>query len=104
MEPVTITCWNCGAAYDVADGADLRGVTCPSCKNPAAHYFQNVSTPAYDRACQHAHRGEKDAALAALEEALRGGLDLEIVDSDPALGNLRSDPRFASLVTKYRPT
>ncbi len=103
MGSVTITCWKCGAGYGVADGADLRGVTCPQCKNPPTNYFQNVSSPAYDRACDHARRGEKDAALLALEEALKGGVDLEIVDSDPALGKLRSDPRFAPLVKKYRP-
>src|SRR5439155_6270718 len=32
--PVKITCWKCGRGYDVADGADLRGVSCPSCGNP----------------------------------------------------------------------
>ena len=104
MGSVTITCWKCGAGYDVADGADLRGVKCPSCKNPPTNYFQAVGTPAYDRACLHARRGEKDAALGALEEALKGGVDLEIVDSDPALGKLRSDPRFALLLKKYRPS
>jgi hypothetical protein len=79
------------------------GVVCPACKNPADQLLQERSTPAYDRACDHARRGEKDAALAALEEALKGGVDLEIVDSDPALGKLRSDPRFAPLVKTYRP-
>ena len=38
-----------------------------------------------------------------MEEALKGGIDLEIVDSDPALGKLRSDSRFAPLLKKYRP-
>ena len=101
--PMKITCWACGTVYEVSEGMDLRGVTCPQCKNPPTNYFQNVGTPAYDRACDHARRGEKDAALAALEEALKGGIDLEIVDSDPALGKLRSDSRFAPLVKKYRP-
>ncbi len=103
MGSLTITCWKCGAGYDVAEGADLRGVACPRCQNPPTNYFQAVGGPAYDRACDFARRGEKDAALAALEEALRAGVDLEIVDSDPALARLRSDPRFAPLVNKYRP-
>ena len=103
MSSITITCWKCGSGYAVADGADLRGVVCPQCKNPPTNYFQELTNASYDKACQHARRGEKDAALAALEEALKSGVDLELVDSDPALGKLRSDPRFAPLVKKYRP-
>jgi phage FluMu protein Com len=103
MGPVTITCWKCGTGYDVADGADLRAVKCPQCKNPPTNTFQSLENAAYDRACDHARRGEKDAALTALEEALKSGVDLEIVDSDPALGKLRSDPRFAPLLKRYRP-
>jgi hypothetical protein len=101
--PVRITCWKCGNGYEVADGADLRGVACPGCKNPPTNYFKALDNPAYDRACDHARRGEKDAALAALEEALQGGVDLELVDRDPALGKLRSDPRYAPLLKRYRP-
>ena len=104
MGSVTITCWNCGTGYPVAEGADVRRAACPACKNPPTNYFQSVGNEAYDRACDLARRGDKDAALAALDEALRGGVDLEIVDSDPALGKLRADPRFAPLVKKYRPT
>lgn len=99
-----ITCWKCGQGYEVADGAELRGVSCPTCKNPPANYFVPIGGPAYDRACELARKGDKDGALAALEDALVAGVDLEIVDSDPALGKLRSDARFVALVGKYRPT
>jgi len=100
---IKITCWKCGTGYDVACGADVRGVRCPQCQNPPTNYFKSIDNPAYDRAVGHARLGEKDAALAALEEALKSGVDIELVDSDPGLGKLRSDPRFAPLVKKYRP-
>lgn len=101
MGSLTITCWKCGAAYEAAE--DMRGVTCPRCKNPPTNYFRSLDNEAYDRACEMAKRGDADGALAALEEALKGGVDLEIVDSDPALAKLRTDPRFAPLVKRYRP-
>lgn len=103
MGSVRITCWKCGTGFDIACGADVRAVRCPQCNNPPTNYFRTIGNEAYDRACGHAKLGEKDAALAALEEALKGGVDLELVDSDPALGKLRSDPRFVALVKKYRP-
>jgi hypothetical protein len=99
---VIITCWKCGKGYDVADGADLRGVRCPACKNPPTNYFVEVGSPAYDRACDLARRGDLDSALAALEEALKAGTEPELVDSDPALKSLRRDPRYRLLVKPYR--
>lgn len=97
-----ITCWKCGRGYEVADGADLRGVRCPACQNPPTNYFVEVGSPAYDRACDLAKKGDVDGALAALEEALRAGTDPEVVDSDPALKALRRDPRFSPLVRPFR--
>jgi len=99
---VIITCWKCGKGYDVADGADLRGVTCPACKNPPTNYFVEVGSPAYERACTLAGKGDLDAALAALEEALKTGTEPELMDNDPALKTLRRDPRFRPLVKPYR--
>lgn len=98
-----ITCWKCGIGYPVADGADLRAIVCPSCKNPPTHFFKAIGGADYERACDHARRGEPDLALVALEKALEQGIDLEVVDSDPAFGRLRSDSRFAALVNRYRP-
>jgi hypothetical protein len=47
------------------------------------------------------------ATLATVMDRVLGksidGMDLEIVDSDPALGRLRSDPRLTALLKKYRP-
>jgi len=97
-----ITCWKCGKGYDVADGADVRGVTCPVCRNPPTNYFVAIGSPSYDRACELTQRGDLDGALAALEEALKGGTEPELADSDPALKSLRRDPRFQILVNPYR--
>jgi hypothetical protein len=97
-----ITCWKCGRGYDVADGADLRGVRCPACQNPPTNYFVLVGGPAYDRACELTKKGDLGGALSALEEALKGGAEPELADSDPALKALRRDPRFRPLVQAYR--
>jgi predicted nucleic acid-binding Zn-ribbon protein len=108
-----IACLSCGHAYDVAEGTNLRGVTCPQCgKPPAAHFphekmlrFEAVESPAFARACEHARRGEADQAFAALEEAFRAGYDdVERVRSERDLAPLRNDPRFADLLKRYRPT
>jgi len=99
---VIITCWKCGHGYDVADGADLRGVTCPACKNPPTNYFVDVGTPAYERACVLTKAGDLTGALAALEEALKGGTEPELADSDPALKALRRDPRYLACVKPFR--
>ncbi|MBV8879741.1 MAG: hypothetical protein JO332_07255 [Planctomycetaceae bacterium] len=97
-----ITCWKCGQGYDIADGADQRAVRCPVCKNPPTNYFVEVGSPAYDRACELAGKGNLDAALGALEEALKGGAEPELADADPALKALRRDPRYLPLVQRYR--
>ena len=97
-----ITCWKCGQGYEVADGADQRAVKCPACKNPPTNYFVEVGSPSYDRACELSRKGDLEGALAALEEALQGGTDPELADSDPALKSLRRDPRYLPLVKKYR--
>jgi hypothetical protein len=99
---VIITCWKCGNGYDIADGADLRGVRCPACQNPPTNYFVEIGSPAYDRACELAGKGDLDGALAALEAALKAGTEPELVDSDPALKTLRRDPRFRLLVKPFR--
>ena len=106
-----IACLSCGHVHEVAEGTDLRGVLCPKCKAPpAAHFphekmlrFEAVESATYARVCEHAGRGEVDAALAALEEALRGGYDdFERIGADPALGRVRADPRFRELMNRYR--
>ncbi len=42
--------------------------------------------------------GERDHALEALKAAIRAGQPLEEVRREPALKNLRKDPRYARLL------
>ena len=97
-----LTCLSCAHGFEVKEGDPLNGLVCPKCRVPIANHFphaksvrfENADSPAYARACNHARRGETDAALAALEEALLAGFDPELAASDPALARLRSDPRW----------
>jgi len=44
--------------------------------------------------------GEKDAAFAALEQAAAAGNHIDTLKLDPALDNIRSDPRYADLLRR----
>ncbi len=58
--------------------------------------YQVVAT--YNAACARALRGEVDLALEWLERAIDSGFrKLDLLDSDPDLNNLRTDPRFKRL-------
>jgi TolB-like protein/thioredoxin-like negative regulator of GroEL len=54
----------------------------------------------YNAACDYAMLGEKDAAFAALEQAAAAGSHVDTIKVDPALDNLRSDPRYADLLRR----
>jgi eukaryotic-like serine/threonine-protein kinase len=54
----------------------------------------------YSAACDYAMLGEKDAAFAALEKAAAAGNHLDTFKLDPALDNIRSDPRYADLLKR----
>jgi tetratricopeptide (TPR) repeat protein len=54
-------------------------------------------------ACAYSAHGDKDKALAAMQEALQLGFrDFAAIDASPALAPLRSDPRFQQFVRSYR--
>jgi eukaryotic-like serine/threonine-protein kinase len=54
-------------------------------------------------ACAYSAHGDKDKALAAMQEALQLGFrDFAAIDASPALAPLRSDPRFQQSVRSYR--
>jgi eukaryotic-like serine/threonine-protein kinase len=52
----------------------------------------------YGAACDYAMLREKDAAFEALEQAAAAGNHIDTIKLDPALDNLRSDPRYADLL------
>ena len=54
----------------------------------------------YGAAANYAMLGEKDAAFAALERAAAAGDHIDTLKLDPALDNLRSDPRYADLLRR----
>jgi len=54
----------------------------------------------YEAACDYARLGEKDAAFAALEQAFAAGNNVDEIKLDPALDNIRSDPRYADLLRR----
>lgn len=54
----------------------------------------------YDAGSDYALLGEKDAAFKALERAADAGQELDYFKLDPALDNIRSDPRYAALLRR----
>ena len=54
----------------------------------------------YMAAEKYARLGDKDAAFAALEKVFANRAGVRNIKVDPALDNLRSDPRFASLLRR----
>ena len=106
-----LTCLGCGWEMEVAEGGDVRSMTCPACGKVQGDFFtyartvrfETVESADFALACEQARRGEVDGALSALEEAFRAGYDdFERVGNEPSLATLRSDPRFAALLEKYR--
>ena len=75
--------------------ADLRlSVLCPTDK--IVHY---------NLACSHALTGHKAEALQALEQAVMLGFDdLEKINTDPDLNDLREEPRFKAIVSTITPS
>ncbi len=56
----------------------------------------------YNLACSYSNLGKKDQALDALEEAFKLGYwDLEHMEQDPDLDNIKDDPRYHELVEDH---
>lgn len=100
-----LSCLSCAHDYEVPEGSPLDGAACPKCGARRADNFiqakfvrfESAAHPAHERAVAHARRGEIDAALDGVAEALRDGFDPELLRNDPALANVRADARFAGL-------
>jgi len=64
---------------------------------------KKVAINDYWLAAIYSAKGDKDKALAAMQEAFQLGFrDFAAVDSSPYFANLRSDPRFQQLLRRYR--
>ena len=57
---------------------------------------------AYTAATAYEAMGDRDAAIAAIAAAFDADIDLVEVESDTWLEQLRADPRYASLLERYR--
>jgi tetratricopeptide (TPR) repeat protein len=71
----------------------------PGYLRQAAKDLEAASQPYY-AAGEYAMLGDKDAAFAALEKIFADRAGVRNMKVDPALDNLRSDPRFASLLRR----
>ncbi len=59
---------------------------------------------AYHLACVESRAGRTEESLAWMEKALERGFDDFVkLSAEPQLSELRSDPRFLDLITKYKP-
>ncbi len=56
----------------------------------------------YNAALIHAHLGQRDSALVALERAVELDYQLELLPVDPGLSSLRDEERFKQLVSKNK--
>ena len=54
----------------------------------------------YCAAVNYAMLREKDAAFAALEQAVAAGSHIDNIKLEPGLDSLRSDPRYADLLRR----
>jgi serine/threonine protein kinase/tetratricopeptide (TPR) repeat protein len=84
----------------LAKGDYDRALSCWS-RQPAAQLHTAIG--AFWGSSIHAARGEKDKALAELQESFEKGFrDFTAIDASPNFASLRSDPRFQQLFRRYR--
>jgi hypothetical protein len=104
-----IACMHCRAEREVPEGADVARSACPACGRPQETGFPHAkwvrfeaSVPeAVERAAEHARKGEREEALAALEAAMAAGYDdRERIGADPVFRSLRDEPRFRRLMKR----
>ena len=81
-------------ALDPARSWPRRLANCLGCRLASAS-----RKVAWEAALVYELGGNRDLAIKALRDAMIAGQALEEVKREPALANLRSDPRFAQLMT-----
>ncbi len=57
----------------------------------------------YNAALIHAHLGQRDDALVALERAVELDYQRELLPVDPGLSSLREEDRFKQLIARNNP-
>jgi Flp pilus assembly protein TadD len=85
-------------AYTVHSAGDLDRAL--ELHQKAATFEKVRATALYNVACVHALKGDSDAAFAALDQAIAAGFHhAEHLEKDADLASLRSDARFAQMMS-----
>ena len=73
------------------------------CHLMAAEFEQSAAVASYNAACVYSLRKKADKAFAWLEKAKTAGFDnVEQIEGDTDMENIRSDPRFAKFVESLK--
>jgi tetratricopeptide (TPR) repeat protein len=90
---------NLGYAYSRQGKAELA----LSEYEKALGLYPDYAAALFNLACLHSLKGNLDLALSLLQKAMeRGFADLDFIEKEPDLANLRNDPRYHQLLIRHR--